>query len=121
MVSTNVLLTDSAGDPNDNDRVYTITYIVHTVRPIPIIRLFEKIVLGMDKIVQVTFVSSYGLTLGATHNLEANMNRYIVPQLYTLDDDKSSIPLSPLGITLKWVRTHLFTSYSAQCTDNYGY
>eukprot|EP00555_Chaetoceros_dichaeta_P010025 CAMPEP_0198261074 /NCGR_PEP_ID=MMETSP1447-20131203/9873_1 /TAXON_ID=420782 /ORGANISM="Chaetoceros dichaeta, Strain CCMP1751" /LENGTH=1095 /DNA_ID=CAMNT_0043948879 /DNA_START=58 /DNA_END=3342 /DNA_ORIENTATION=- len=108
------LLTDGAGDPNERNRVYTIPYVVDTVGPIPGIRLFETRVLGMDKIVQVTYVNFHGLTLGATHNLAAkaqDTRRDIVKQTYTLDDDKSYVPMSPLGITLKWKSTDTSSSF----------
>jgi len=102
------LLTDGAGDPNENNRLYTIPYVIDTVGPIPGIRLFETRVLGMDKVVQVTYVNFHGLTLGATHNLAAEAQdtaKSIVHKPYTLDDDRSSVPMSPLGITLKWKST----------------
>ena len=106
------LLDNGAREPNDANRVYTIPYIVDTVGPIPGIRLFETWVLGMDKVVQVTYVNFHGLTLGATHNLESTKahdeTRNILPHHFSLDDDQPSIPLSPLGVTLKWVRTNLF-------------
>lgn len=95
---------------NDANRVYTIPYIIDTVGPIPGIRLFETRVLGMDKIVQVTYVNFHGLTLGATHNLESTKahdeTRNILPHHFSLDDDQPSIPLSPLGVTLKWKSTN---------------
>jgi len=101
------LLKDGAGDPNEDNRVYTIPYVVDADGPIPGIRLFEARVLGMDKIVQVSYVNFHGLTLGATHNLASkNEETAHVQQVYTLDDDESSNPLSPLGITLKWDSTN---------------
>lgn len=109
----NLLLLSDGSEPSGDNRVYTLPYVVDAAGPIAGIRLFETKLLGMDRVVQVTYVDFHGLTLGATYDYsEAGTKtaRKTLQKRYTLYDRHfhnksaklSSFPLTPLGISLKW-------------------
>jgi hypothetical protein len=117
----NMLLVPDGNDPMDNHRAYTVPYLIHAVGPVPGIKLHATRLLAMEKIVQVTFVDTHGLTLGAAKSLELLDNGqntledvadFGVMRRYEIDLQKgehveggvlgTSGPLTPLGLTLKW-------------------
>ena len=102
----NILLLKGS-DPSDDNRIYTVPYVISPAAPIPGIKLSASKVLGLDTVVQVTYVDQHSLTIGATRNLFQSTN-YGMQKRYSLYDDdfeassKMNSPLSPLGLTLKW-------------------
>ena len=108
-----LLVNDQDSEPSMNNRAYTVPYVVDAAGPISGIRLFGSRVLGMQRIVQVSIVNAHGLTIGSASNiaLTGNINTEDIPKRYRLfdnysGDDKekaSGYPLTPLGLTLKWV------------------
>ncbi len=119
-----VLMPDSQIAPDDESRVYTVPYVVGTNGPVPGIKLGSTRLLGMEKVVQVTFVDEHGLTLGAAQEFSKSTDNTFgndVQRRYTLFDDnvgedvsdtddygeaspiKNHSPLTPLGFTIKWV------------------
>jgi hypothetical protein len=112
-----LLVSDEDMDPSINNRAYTVPYVVDAVGPIPGLRLFGSRILAMQKIVQVSFDISHGLTIGSASNLllNSNISADNIPRRYQLFDDysgdekekASAYPLTPLGLTLKWVRLNL--------------
>lgn len=102
--------------PTDENRVYTVPYVINACGSIPGINVFGTRLLGMDRVIQVTFVDKFGMNLGASSPLSrdtlANQNfgnhvdkQYLVDS--TIDDLSGELaPLSPLGVTLKWGPTN---------------
>mmetsp|Transcript_5158 Transcript_5158/g.9805 ORF Transcript_5158/g.9805 Transcript_5158/m.9805 type:complete len:1224 (+) Transcript_5158:251-3922(+) len=124
----NMLLVPDGNEPMDNHRVYTVPYLIHAVGPVPGIKVHATRLLAMEKIVQVTFVDTHGLTLGAARSLEhlddGNENMWDgeanlgggVMRRYEIDLKRGERveggvlgamgPLTPLGLTLKWNSTY---------------
>lgn len=119
-----VLISDSQLAPNDDNRVYTVPYVVSANGPVPGIKLSSTRLLGMEKVVQVTFVDHHGLTLGAAESFSTSSNDSFgntVNRRYMVFDDhvdesandntnfdngnpvKNHSPLTPLGFTVEWV------------------
>lgn len=97
-------------EPSHDNRIYTVPYVIGVGGQIAGLKVSATRVLGMDMIVQVTYVDQHSLTLGATHNfLKPIPNHHAMHKRYTLDDDEfdktsgKNSPLTPLGITLKWM------------------
>jgi hypothetical protein len=61
----NMVLVKDENDPTDEQRVYTVPYLINTIGPVPGIKLHGTRVLGMANIVQVVFIDQHGMTLGA--------------------------------------------------------
>lgn len=120
----NMLLVPDGNDPMDNHRAYTVPYLIHAVGPIPGIKLHATRLLAMERIVQVAFVDTHGITLGAARSLELfndghnsweNETNFGVRRGYEIDLQQgdrveggvlgASGPLTPLGLTLRWKST----------------
>jgi len=111
-----LLVDDQDNEPSLNNRAYTVPYVVDAAGPISGIRLFGSRVLAMTRIVQVTFEDLHGLTIGSASNvfLTGNISTAGIPKRYQLydsysgDDDEiaSAYPLTPLGLTVKWVSVY---------------
>lgn len=107
-----LLLTDEMTEPSADQHVYTIPYVISAIGPVPGIKLNPTRLLAMDKIVQVTFVDSHGLTLGAAGSFGSEgssikakkyvSKRYSVDHTAAYENEEDSSPLTPLGLTLKW-------------------
>jgi len=104
---------DRSSSQNKDNRIYTIPYVIDAMGPIAGIRVCETKILGMEEIVQVTYIDFHGLTLGAARDYSSNLleggvdNDDSMQKRYTVYNDeavKSSHPLTPLGITLQWER-----------------
>jgi hypothetical protein len=117
----NFILTPDGQEPNGDQRAYTIPYLINVIGPVPGIKIHATRLLAMEKIVQVSFVDTHGLTLGAAQSLEFNggkvqtlqdLNKDAVAQRrYVLDVEEgdqaeggagASGPLTSLGLTLQW-------------------
>ena len=130
-----ILLNDEQKSPNNDNQVYTVPYVVSFNGLVSGIKLESTRLLGMEEIVQVTFVNTHGLTLGAAESFGRNKDhgenrgvsdgifgnaverRYIVMDDDDDDDDDGNdnnskdtrnnrqdhSPLTPLGITIKWL------------------
>lgn len=108
-----LLVDDQDKEPSLNNRAYTVPYVVDAVGPISGLRLFGSRVLAMQRIVQVSFDNLQGLTIGSASNvfITGNISSEVIPKRYRLydsynGDDKekaSAYPLTPLGLTVKWV------------------
>jgi endo-1,3(4)-beta-glucanase len=106
--------------PTDEQRVYTVPYLINTVGPIPGIKLHATRIVPSDTIVQVSLVDSFGITLGAAKSITSTssikdlqgLDRGGVQRRYCLDVEEGEHaeggtgstlgPLTPLGLTLKW-------------------
>lgn len=107
-----LLMPDEQTEPIDDNRVYTVPYVINACGKLPGINVFGTKLLGMDRVIQVTFVDKFGINLGVANELssetisdqefESHINRkYLVDS--TADDLSGELaPLSPLGLTLKW-------------------
>ena len=109
-----ILMSDEETEPSDEQRVYTVPYVVKTNGPIAGIKLCSTRTLALDKIVQITYVDAHGLTLGAAENfgmVHKNSFGNSIPKRYTIfdeenkgtDNTKNHSSLTPLGFTVKWV------------------
>lgn len=107
-----ILLSDEQIAPNGDNVVYTVPYVISANGPIAGIKLGSTRLLGLDRVVQVTFVDQHGLTLGAAESFEESddnsfgntvQKRYAVYDDEIGDIDVQNSPLTPLGFTIKWV------------------
>ena len=103
-----LLIPDQQTGPNDSNRVYTVPYLINAIGPIPGIKICATRLLGMEKVVQVTFIDHHGITLGAAKPFggESVLDGNALETMYQVDYDKegdsSPNALTPLGLTLKW-------------------
>lgn len=115
------LLADQQIAPDDSNRVYTVPYVISANGPVPGIKLQSTRLLGMDRVVQVTFVDHHGITLGAAESFDSSddsnfgramQKKYVAFDDHIADDDhitnddsarRNHTPLTPLGFTIKWV------------------
>lgn len=107
-----LLIPDEQTEPIEDNRVYTVPYLINACGKLPGINVFGTKLLGMDRVIQVTYVDKFGINLGVANELstetisvqefESDINRkYLVDS--TVDDLSGELtPLSPLGLTLKW-------------------
>lgn len=118
----NFILTADGQEPTGDQRAYTIPYLINVIGPIPGIKIHATRLLAMEKIVQVSFVDTHGLTLGAAKSMEYDGDKVktlqdlnkdgVVQRRYVLDVEEgdtaqggaggASGPLTPLGLTLQW-------------------
>ena len=109
-----ILMSDGQTEPSDEQRVYTVPYVVKTNGPVAGIKLCSTRILALDRVVQITYVDTHGLTLGAAENFgTAHKSNFgdIIPKRFTIFDEenkgtshtKNRPTLTPLGFTLKWV------------------
>ena len=109
-----ILMSDEETEPSDEQRVYTVPYVVKTNGPVAGIKLCSTRILALDRVVQITYVDTHGLTLGAAENFgTAHKSNFgdIIPKRFTIFDEenkgtshtKNRPTLTPLGFTLKWV------------------
>jgi hypothetical protein len=112
----NMVLVKDENDPTDEQRVYTVPYLINTIGPVPGIKLHGTRVLGMANIVQVVFIDQHGMTLGAAKSLgktdltdqgdDMGVQRRYKVDYVEGEHPEGSIgangPLTPLGLTLKW-------------------
>ncbi len=124
-----VLLADEQYEANLENRIYTVPYVVNADGPIPGIKLGSTRVLGMDRVVQITYVDQHGLTMGAAQSFDTSNDGTfgnVVQRRYEVFDEdiandedytddyngeapiKNHSPLTPLGLTIKWVRDLIF-------------
>jgi hypothetical protein len=89
----NLLVAD--GEPTSIHKAYVIPYLVDAVGPIPGLRVHSNHLTATSTTIQLEFVETHGLTLGAFSS-SGTSNSYSV------------VSTNPLGLTLKWVRTGLF-------------
>lgn len=126
-----LLVDDQDKEPSLNNRVYTVPYVVDAAGPISGIRLFGSRVLAMQRIVQVSFDNLHGLTIGSASNVfvTGNISTDVIPKRYRLYDSysgnvkekASGYPLTPLGLTIKWVNTVLRCISSASLTRPFAH
>jgi len=88
----NLLLGGAGSDPTQQNKAYTLPYIVDTVGPIVGLRLNWPFMLGSSVSVTANYLEKYSLTLGST---DEPLNRYY--EVLTCNGG-----YSPLGILLKW-------------------
>lgn len=112
----NMLLISDGNEPTEQQRAYTVPYVINAIGPVPGIKLHSTRILGMARIVQVTFIDDHGVTLGAAKclnqkSLSKQGKDFGVQRTYAVDYVKGEHvegnegvhgPLTPLGLTLKW-------------------
>lgn len=112
-----VLMSDEQIAPNSDNRIYSVPYVVSGDGPVSGIKLGSTRLLGMEKVVQVTYIDDHGLTLGAAESFGMSNGTSFggaIQRRYMISDDASDYedsdtnttnysPLTPLGLTLKWV------------------
>jgi hypothetical protein len=81
--------------PGSMQRAYTIPYVLDVVGPIPGVRVHPNHVDGSSTEVHVDMIDQNGLTLGA---ISPNSNK-------KTDLSYKILEMTPLGITLQWVRS----------------
>uniref|UniRef100_A0A7S4SAK7 glucan endo-1,3-beta-D-glucosidase n=2 Tax=Ditylum brightwellii TaxID=49249 RepID=A0A7S4SAK7_9STRA len=86
----------------ENNRAYTIPYIVDFAGPIPGIRVQFPHKVASDTIVQMATVPKYGLTLGTAFKDNKREGDNFVESAYVLDGE---YPPNQLGLGLRWSRT----------------
>lgn len=121
-----LLVPDEQTEPVDDNRVYTVPYVINACGKLPGINVFGTKLLGMDRVVQVTFVDKFGLNLGAANQLSikkiANQEfESLIDRQYLVDSTTDDLngelaPLSPLGLTLKW-ESKTMLDESTESTD----
>jgi hypothetical protein len=85
------------GAPSNVHRVYTNPYLVDVVGLIPGLRVHPNRILSGADVLQLTFNEKFGLTLGATGDLQG-------PQETEADSHKYKVlETTELGLTLRWV------------------
>ena len=99
------------GEPTQEQRAYTVPYIVDLIGPIPGMRIHHPTVQGGTKIIQLTEVEAHGLTLGAA------TRNFLLNGANPLSKKYAVTKMTPLGVTLEWVSTSYFyyCYYCYQC------
>mmetsp|Transcript_13373 Transcript_13373/g.15583 ORF Transcript_13373/g.15583 Transcript_13373/m.15583 type:complete len:240 (+) Transcript_13373:563-1282(+) len=69
-----ILMPNQQIEPSDENNAYTVPYFVKTNGPIAGIKLASTRRLGMEKVVQVTYVDHHSLTLGAALPFDYDSN-----------------------------------------------
>lgn len=82
------------GEPNSVHRAYPMPYVVDTVGPIPGLRAHPNHLVASTTVVQLSFVESHGLTLGAA---AANESKSEPPSR-----QYSVVSTTALAVTLEW-------------------
>jgi hypothetical protein len=83
------------GEPTDVHRVYSMPYVVDVAGPIPGLRVHPNHIDASTTVVQLSYVDSYGITLGAAPDRR-------VPSKALLSKRYSVVSTTSLAVTLQW-------------------
>lgn len=84
------------GEPSEVHRAYPMPYVVDEVGPIPGLRAHPNHLDASTTVVQLSFVDSHGLTLGAAH-ADGNSSKKSPSKKYSV------VATTALAVTLEWV------------------
>lgn len=79
-------------------RVYAVPYMVDLAGPIPGLQIHPNHIDASSNVIQLSYVIPHGLTLGAAENSKQ------ATSVNTMTNEYSVLQMTPLGITLTWVR-----------------
>jgi hypothetical protein len=79
-------------------RVYAVPYMVDLAGPIPGLQIHPNHIDASSNVIQLSYVIPHGLTLGAAENSKQ------ATSINTMTNEYSVLHMTPLGITLTWVR-----------------
>ena len=79
-------------------RVYAVPYMVDLAGPIPGLQIHPNHIDASSNVIQLSYVIPHGLTLGAAENSKH------ATSVNTMTNEYSVLHMTPLGITLTWVR-----------------
>lgn len=85
------------GEPTNVHRVYAMPYVLDVVGPIPGLRAHTNHIDASTTVVQLSFVDSYGITLGAAPNGRVNSN-----PTRALSKKYSVVSATSLAVSLQW-------------------
>lgn len=88
----------SHAETTELQRVYAIPYMVDLAGPIPGLQIHPNHIDASSNVIQLSYVIPHGVTLGAAEN---SMH---ATSINTMTNDYSVVHMTPLGVTLSWVR-----------------
>ena len=88
----------SHAETTELQRVYAVPYMVDLAGPIPGLQIHPNHIDASSNVIQLSYVIPHGLTLGAAENSKH------ATSVNTMTNGYSVLHMTPLGITLTWVR-----------------
>lgn len=85
-------------ETSELQRVYAVPYMVDLAGPIPGLQIHPNHIDASSNVIQLSYVIPHGLTLGAAENWKQ------ATSVNTMTNEYSVLQMTPLGITLTWVR-----------------
>jgi hypothetical protein len=88
------------GEPSNLQRAYSIPYLVDVTGVIPGLRVHHNRIVASTAVMQLSFNDQFGLTLGATGDLQKGSKG-------TYSYNYTVLETAELGVTLQWVRAFM--------------